>query len=137
MPGNARELVPGWAERAMIAVDHYLSPPPVQTDFVGSMVALAAEEHTEEEAPAPRRRRTSLELKEHRLVLENDLAGFYPSPELARKRIEKQFRKLGFSRVMELLSSNPATFAPPHERRLRWVSQTLSENLRKLEELLP
>lgn len=138
MPGNARDLEPGWSLRAMTDIERYLTALEGQNDT--SPVQLKAGEQTPE-TPAtqarPKRRRTDPALKEHRLVLENDLAGFFPKPDRARKRIEQEIAKLGVDRVMDLLKSNPATFADPHPRHLRWVARSLSDNLRKLEELLP
>lgn len=125
MPGNAADLPVGWFKKASDTLK----------DFQLSEL--------KDETPVPvvvkntRRRNDHKKLRDLRLALENALAGIYPDPRAARKRIERFLAKDGpAADCVAILSKNPTRFGTPHPLQQRWWNPDLQRTLPELEEML-
>lgn len=125
MPGNAADLPVGWFKSASAILEDFL-----QSGFEDETPSPVAVKNTQN-ASDPKK------LRGLRLRLENALAGIYPDPEAARKRIERYLAKDGpAADCIAILSKNPTRFGTPHPLQQRWWNPDLQSTLPELEEML-
>lgn len=125
MPGNAADLSVGWFKKASMTLDAFLTEGQAK----------------ETPPPAPvrkqRQARDRLKLRDIRLRLQNAIAGIYPDPLAARKRIERFVQKDGSTEeCIAILIKNPTRFGKPHPLPQRWWNPELQSILPEYEEIL-